>query len=60
VGHDGNDGISIVLDPLNQKTNGFFFVLSALNVQSEDQLSSSTELNGFRQPRTMVIFGWQK
>ena len=43
VGHDGNDGIGIVLDPLNQKTNGFFFVLSALNVQSEDQLSSSTE-----------------
>jgi hypothetical protein len=43
VGHDGNDGIGIVLDPLNQKTNGFFFVLSAMNVQSEDQLSSSTE-----------------
>jgi len=43
IGHDGNDGIGIVLDPLNQKTNGFFFVLSALNVQSEDQLSSSTD-----------------
>ena len=43
VGHDGNDGIGIILDPLNQKTNGFFFVLSAMNVQSEDQLSSSTE-----------------
>ena len=43
VGHDGNDGIGIVLDPLNQKTNGFFFVLSAMNVQSEDQLSSSME-----------------
>ena len=43
VGHDGNDGIGIVLDPLNQKTNGFFFVLSALNVQSEDQLSSATD-----------------
>ena len=43
IGHDGNDGIGIVLDPLNQKTNGFFFVLSAMNVQSEDQLSSSTE-----------------
>jgi len=43
VGHDGNDGIGIVLDPLNQKTNGFFFVLNALNVQSEDQLSSSME-----------------
>ena len=43
IGHDGNDGIAIVLDPLNQKTNGFFFVLSALNVQSEDQLSTSME-----------------
>ena len=43
VGYEGSDGISIVLDPLNQKTNGFFFVLTASNVQSEDQLSSSSE-----------------
>lgn len=41
IGHEGNDGIGIVLDPLNQKTNGFYFVLSAMNVQSEDQLTSS-------------------
>ena len=41
IGHDGNDGIAIVLDPLNKKTNGFFFVVNALNVQSEDQLSNS-------------------
>ena len=41
VGHDGNDGVCIVLDPSNQKSNGFYFVLSALNVQSEDQLSTS-------------------
>jgi len=43
IGYDGSDGISVVLDPLNQKTNGFFFVLTASNVQSEDQLSSSSE-----------------
>lgn len=43
IGHDGNDGIGIILDPLNQKTNGFFFIVSALNVQSEDQISSSTD-----------------
>lgn len=43
IGHDGNDGIGIVLDPLNQKTNGFFFVVSAMNVQSEDQISSSLD-----------------
>lgn len=43
IGHDGNDGVGIILDPLNQKTNGFFFVLSALNVQSEDQLSNSSD-----------------
>ncbi len=45
IGHDGNDGIAIILDPLNQKTNGFFFVLSALNVQSEDQLNNSFQDN---------------
>ena len=43
IGYEGSDGISIVLDPLNQKTNGFFFVLTASNVQSEDQLSSNGE-----------------
>jgi hypothetical protein len=41
IGNEGNDGIGIMLDPLNKKTNGFFFLLSALNVQSEDQLSLS-------------------
>ena len=39
VGNEGNDGVGIMLDPLNKKTNGFFFMVSALNVQSEDQLS---------------------
>lgn len=41
IGHDGNDGIGIVLDPTNQRTNGFFFVLNAFNAQSEDQLPFS-------------------
>ncbi len=39
IGYDMSDGVGIMLDPLNKKTNGFFFFLSALNVQSEDQLS---------------------
>ena len=42
-GHDGNDCVGIILDPLNKKTNGFFFVVNALNVQSEDQLNNSFE-----------------
>ncbi|MFT3681720.1 MAG: DUF5916 domain-containing protein [Ferruginibacter sp.] len=37
-GHDGNDCVAIVLDPTNQRTNGFFFVVNAFNAQSEDQL----------------------
>jgi hypothetical protein len=43
IGHDGNDGVAIVLDPLNQRTNGFYFVVSALNVQSEDQLTGNND-----------------
>ena len=43
VGYDGSDGIGIVLDPLNQKTNGFIFALTSKNVQSEDQLTTNTE-----------------
>lgn len=41
IGHDGGDGVGVMIDPLNQKTNGFFFVVNALNVQSEDQLNNS-------------------
>jgi hypothetical protein len=33
-----SDGFAIVLDPVNQQTNGFFFGLSPYNVQSEDLL----------------------
>jgi hypothetical protein len=42
IGHDGMDGVGVILDPTNQQTNGFYFVLSTLNVQSEDQLSGSS------------------
>lgn len=46
LGHDGNDGIGIILDPTNQRTNGFFFVVNAFNVQSEDQLPFADGNNG--------------
>jgi hypothetical protein len=49
VGHDDNDGVAIILDPVNQRTNGFFFVVNAYNVQSEDLLSPNS--NG-------VNFSW--
>ena len=39
IGHFDNDGVGIMLDPQNSHTNGFFFVINALNAQSEDQLS---------------------
>jgi hypothetical protein len=43
VGYEGSDGIAILLDPLNQKTNGFIFALTSKNVQSEDELTTNTE-----------------
>ncbi len=46
IGHDGNDGIGIILDPTNQRTNGFFFVVNAFNAQSEDQLPFADDNNG--------------
>ncbi|MEQ8534372.1 MAG: DUF5916 domain-containing protein, partial [Imperialibacter sp.] len=36
------DGIAVVLDPVNKKTNGFFFGVSPMNVQAEDLLASSS------------------
>ncbi len=41
------DGFGLVLDPVNQRTNGFLFGISPFNVQSEDLLSQSSfgELN---------------
>jgi hypothetical protein len=34
-----NDGISIVIDPMNKKTNGFYFSVTAFNVQADDLMS---------------------
>ena len=39
IGHFDNDGVGIILDPQNSHTNGFIFVVNALNAQSEDQVS---------------------
>ena len=44
-GHDGQDGVAVVLDPLNLHTNGLFFVVNAFNSQSEDQLSANGNIN---------------
>lgn len=42
-----SDGFGIMLDPMNKKTNGFYFTVSAYNVQGDDQLSANSmgELN---------------
>ena len=45
-GHDGNDCIAILLDPNNKHNNGYFFVLNALNAQSEDQKTNNGGNNG--------------
>jgi hypothetical protein len=37
------DGFAVVLDPFNQKTNGFFFVVSAFNAQTEDLISANSD-----------------
>jgi len=38
-----NDGIGIVLDPMNKKTNGFYFAVTAYNVQADDLLTAGQE-----------------
>lgn len=35
-----SDGVGVVLDPLNNRSNGFFFAVNPYNVQSDDLLSS--------------------
>jgi hypothetical protein len=37
-----NDGLGVILDPVNKKTNGFYFSVTAFNVQADDQLNAST------------------
>jgi len=41
-GHELNDAVGIVLDPINQRTNGFFFVVNAFNTQTDDQLNGTS------------------
>jgi hypothetical protein len=41
-GHDNNDAIGIILDPINQRTSGFYFVVNPYNAQSDDQLNGGS------------------
>lgn len=34
TGHDGSDGVAVVLDPVAQRTNGYFFSVNSCNVQA--------------------------
>lgn len=40
-----SDGFAVVLDPVNEQTNGFLFGVSPMNVQAEDLISTSTFSN---------------
>ena len=42
-----SDGFAVTLDPINERTNGFFFGVSVANAQTDDLLTfSSDDLNG--------------
>lgn len=41
-----SDGVAIILDPLNKKTNGFSFATTPFNVQSEYQFGAGASGNG--------------
>jgi hypothetical protein len=43
IGLRAGDGIGIVLDPVNLKTNGFYFSLTPFNSQTEGLIGNSTE-----------------
>jgi Domain of unknown function (DUF5916)/Carbohydrate family 9 binding domain-like len=38
------DGVAIMLDPFNQKSNGFYFAVSAFNSQSDDLITQGDEV----------------
>ena len=38
-----NDAFTVIIDPVNQRTNGFMFQVSAYNVQSEDLIFSGSD-----------------
>jgi hypothetical protein len=40
-----SDGFAVVIDPVNEQTNGFFFGVSPMNVQSEDLINTSAFSN---------------
>ncbi|MBY0536035.1 MAG: carbohydrate binding family 9 domain-containing protein [Chitinophagaceae bacterium] len=42
-GHETNDAVGIILDPMNQRTTGFFFVVNAFNTQTDDQLDGTSQ-----------------
>lgn len=46
-GHWDSDGFAVVLDPVNKKTNGFFFGVNALNGQSEGLVPADFESFNF-------------
>jgi hypothetical protein len=43
VGHIDNDAVGFIVDPLNSRTTGFFFVVNSMNAQSEDQISANQD-----------------
>jgi hypothetical protein len=38
-----SDGVGILLDPLNSRTNGFFFAVNPYNVQTEDLITTNLD-----------------
>jgi Domain of unknown function (DUF5916)/Carbohydrate family 9 binding domain-like len=38
-----SDGLGIILDPMNKKTNGFYFSVTAFNVQADDLVTAGSE-----------------
>jgi Domain of unknown function (DUF5916)/Carbohydrate family 9 binding domain-like len=42
-----NDGAGIMLDPIGKKTNGFYFTVTAYNVQADDLLTVNNESLSF-------------
>jgi len=38
-----SDGVGIILDPTGNKTNGFYFSVTAFNVQADDQFGTNSE-----------------
>jgi hypothetical protein len=48
-----NDGLGVVLDPMNKKTNGFYFSVTAFNVQADDLVTATN--GGFRLLKCMLI-----